>query len=223
MESETNVQLQYTIKEVAVLNERVTEIEQFHITRYNKLDTELQEHLMDLDGSNASTEKQGSVDQSTQTQQWENHDKEFVKKNQELSSECDTLKHHRVLLEQERQELVDQTKELYERLSETESLLEETMMASHQQQQNWKNTTMATTTIHDDKAGVIAVLEYRLTEQKRMYEDRLQTIHSILGLKFTTAVQTQVEEIHSKASIAIKVMPESFRVPLILYPVVKTV
>ena len=46
-ESETHVQLQYTIKEVAVLNERVTEIEQFHTTRYNKLDTELQEHLMD--------------------------------------------------------------------------------------------------------------------------------------------------------------------------------
>ena len=91
-----------------------------------------------------------------------------------------------------------------ERLHEAESLLENTVLE--------RNTLRTHQDAYLKSSEREEDLKCRLYEQRRAFECRLHDIHSILGLKFTTAVQSEVREIHKNA---VEQMPKSFRVPLL--------
>ena len=65
---------------------------------------------------------------------------------------------------------------------------------------------------HDLLSEREAELETKLIEQKVAFENRLKKIHSILGLKFTTALQSEVRTIRNSA---IEQMPKLFKSPLL--------
>jgi len=194
-------------EEVVVLREKMEELERFHSTRTNKLKSELNEQLQDLEGSLRSVEMlQIEV-------------KDSERRIGGLSSECNELRNHLSLMEKGRHDLLEHKSELEESFEEIQHDLEIAQERLHEAEALLEKAVLERNTLRTHRDTYLqssereAALVLRLYEQRRAFESRLKDIHSILGLKFTTAVQSEVREISRNA---IEQMPRSFRVPLLL-------
>mmetsp|Transcript_52661 Transcript_52661/g.59590 ORF Transcript_52661/g.59590 Transcript_52661/m.59590 type:complete len:186 (-) Transcript_52661:337-894(-) len=183
------------------------ELERFHSTRTNKLKSELNEQLQDLEGSLRSVEMlQIEV-------------KDSERRIGGLSSECNELRNHLSLMEKGRHDLLEHKSELEESFEEIQHDLEIAQERLHEAEALLEKAVLERNTLRTHRDTYLqssereAALVLRLYEQRRAFESRLKDIHSILGLKFTTAVQSEVREISRNA---IEQMPRSFRVPLLL-------
>lgn len=194
-------------EEVVVLREKMEELERFHSTRINKLESELNEQLQDLEGSLRSVEMlQIEV-------------KDSERRIGGLLSECNELRNHLSLMEKGRHDLLEHKSELEESFEEIQHDLEIAQERLHEAEALLEKAVLERNTLRTHRDTYLqssereAALVLRLYEQRRSFESRLKDIHSILGLKFTTAVQSEVREISRNA---IEQMPRSFRVPLLL-------
>jgi len=194
-------------EEVVVLREKMEELERFHSTRTNKLKSELNEQLQDLEGSLRSVEMlQIEV-------------KDSERRIGGLLSECNELRNHLSLMEKGRHDLLEHKSELEESFEEIQHDLEIAQERLHEAEALLEKAVLERNTLRTHRDTYLqssereAALVLRLYEQRRAFESRLKDIHSILGLKFTTAVQSEVREISRNA---IEQMPRSFRVPLLL-------
>lgn len=176
------------------------------LTKQKALQAELEERLTDLEGSNKSVE----------FLQIELKDAEA--KLQESSLEAASLKEHLMNMEQGRHELLERQSDLQDALDDA---LAERKMQSESlatAEELLQKAILERDTLRDQRSAYLqssereAELEAKLAEQKLNFEKRLKDIHSILGLKFTTAVQSEVRTMR-KAAIA--QMPKSLKVPLL--------
>jgi len=187
---------------------QLAELRVHHDRTQQALESELAERLGDLHASNQSLEKL----------QVELQDAESALK--ETAYESDSLKQHLSFLESGRHELLEKQSELQESLEEaqesgaraseelcSQSILLEQALSERddllQQNESYLKS-------HEREAE----LEAKLVAQQKAFEDRLRHIHSILGLKFTTALQKEVRTFQKHA---IRQMPRSFKVPLLLH------
>merc|ERR1719464_984372 len=142
-----------------------------------------------------------------------------------LKSSITELQNHLSTLEQGRYDLLEQKSEFEIRIEELDDKLKEILNERDALRIQINEDSVAMNQSSQRELELQSLLE----KQKLVFEQRLKDIHSILGLKFTTAVQVQVEEIHKNVAalewqkkMNFNKMPKSFRVPL-MHPVVKTV
>jgi chromosome segregation ATPase len=146
--------------------------------------------------------------------------KDAEKSLKESSVETISLKAHLATMESGRHELLERQSELEISVEEANDDRE----TAHQELVSAKVTLetalLERDTLRNQRSTYVlsseqeAELEAKLIEQRTAFEDRLRKIHAILGLKFTTAFQSEVRTIHKTA---IKQMPKSFKVPLLLH------
>jgi len=202
----SELQARESSQEVIVLRERLDELERFHGDRTSKLESELNERLQDIEGSSRSVEML-QIELKDSEQQIAG-----------LSSECNELRNHLSLMEKGRHNLLDQKSELEESFEEIHDDLEIAQVRLHEAEALLENTVLERNTLRTQRDAYLQSsereedLKCRMYEQQRAFECRLHDIHSILGLKFTTAVQSEVREIRKNA---VEQMPKSFRVPLL--------
>jgi len=177
------------------------------------LRSQLSERTGDLEGSNKSVE----------VLQTELKDAEKVLK--ESSSEQTSLKAHMAAMESGRHELLERQSELQESLEELQEGLGAAGEELSSTRKGLDKAILERDTLRNQRktylqsSDNVARLEVKLAEQKKAFEDRLRDIHSILGLKFTTAVQSEVREIRKSA---IQQFPRSLQVPLLRQEGVKS-
>ena len=195
-------------KEKAALTRKLGALTALYDKKQESLRAELGERMNDLEGSNKSIE----------TLQIELKDAEA--KLHESSVEAASLKQHMMTMEQGRHELLERQSELQDALDDA---LGERRMQSEslaKAEELLEKAILERDTLRDQRSAYLqssereAELEAKLAEQKAAFEKRLKDIHSILGLKFTTAVKSEVRTIR-KAAIA--QMPKSLKVPLLQY------
>lgn len=192
----------------AALTKELATVNALYDKKQKSLQVELGERLTDLEGSNKSIE----------TLQIELKDAEG--KLHESSLEAASLKQHMMTMEQGRHVLLERQSELQDALDD--ALAERTMQRESlaKAEELLEKAILERDTLRDQRSTYLqssereAELEAKLAEQKATFEKRLKDIHSILGLKFTTAVQSEVRTIR-KAAIA--QMPKSLKVPLLQY------
>lgn len=179
----------------------------------SELRSELSDRTNDLESANASLEV-------LQTEL-----KDAERSLREQSFEKASLKAHLSVMESGRHELLNKRSELEESLEE----VHDDLVVAHQELHTTKDllekAVLERNTLRTHRDTYLrssereSFLEAKLLDQKKAFEDRLRHIHSILGLKFTTAVSSEVKEIrkHVPAIEPIVLsMPKSFRVPLLL-------
>jgi len=192
--------------EASSLRKELAEFRALHSERISALESELSARSNDLKESNKSVE----------ILQIELKDAE--KTLQELSVENNSLRAHLASMESGRHELLERHSELEESLEEIQDDLRVANEGLNSTQDVLEKAILERDTLRNQRKNFLlssdreAQLELKLLDQKRAFEDRLRDIHSILGLKFTTAFQLEVREIHKTA---FKQMPKSFNVPLL--------
>jgi len=188
------------------LHKELAELRTLHSERISALESELSARSNDLKGSNKSVE----------ILQIELKDAE--KTLRELSVEKTSLRAHLAAMESGRHELLERQSELEESLEEIHDDLRVANEGLNSTQDVLEKAILERDTLRNQRKIYLlssdreAQLDSKLLDQKRAFEDRLRDIHSILGLKFTTAFQSEVREIHKTA---FKQMPKSFKVPLL--------
>mmetsp|Transcript_19591 Transcript_19591/g.48781 ORF Transcript_19591/g.48781 Transcript_19591/m.48781 type:complete len:463 (-) Transcript_19591:269-1657(-) len=191
-----------------LLAKEMADLRALHVQKKNSLESELAQRLKDLNGSNESLQNLQIEMKSTE------------KELREYAIESASVKAHLAGMEQGRHELLERQSELEESLEEAlddltmqteecasaKDLLEKAILE--------RDTLRKQRSVYLQSSEREAELEAKLLDQKKAFEKRLKDIHSILGLKFTTACQTEVRTIRKNA---IKQMPKSFKVPLLQY------
>jgi len=194
------------LSKTATVSKQFTNTKAVYIRKVATLESELKQRMEDLVASNRSLE----------LLQVEVKDTELILK--ESTTEKSSIKNHLSTMEQGRHELLEHQSELQESLEEAleqnnniqneldtiRNLLNETCQ---------KNEVLKHQQLNQMSKREVE-LEEKLAEQKKVFEKRLKTIHSILGLTFTTAVHSEVKTIHKILSFDEK-MPKSFKIPLI--------
>ena len=192
----------------ALLAKQMADLRALHVQKKDSLESELAQRLKDLHGSNESLQNLQVEMKSTEKELREN------------AIESASIKAHLAAMEQGRHELLEHQSELEESLEEAlddltmqteecasaKDLLEKAILE--------RDTLRNQRSVYLQSSERETELEAKLLDQKKAFEKRLKDIHSILGLKFTTACQTEVRTIRKNA---IKQMPKSFKVPLLQY------
>jgi len=204
-------------KEIVILRDRMKELERHHAERSASFQEELNDRRKDLDASGRSIElSQIEVKDAERT---------ILK----LSSERDELRLHLSSLEKGRHDLLDQKSELeesfeqihydleaaQEKLQSTQALLEKTITERDALRLSQDELKLQS----KGKSSREVDLECRLYDQRRLFESRLKDLHSILGLKFTTAVQSEIIEIQKSAIEQMR----SPRIPTLRTPTLQSV
>ncbi len=189
-----------------LLAKQMAELKTAHDQQENSLKLELEQRLKDLGGSNLSLEKL----------QIELKDAE--KEIREYAVESASIKAHLAAMEQGRHELLERQSELEESLEEALDDLTIQTEECASAKDLLEKAILERDTLRNQRSAYLqssereAELEAKLLEQKEIFEKRLKDIHSILGLKFTTAFKSEVRTIRKNA---IKQMPRSLKVPLL--------
>jgi len=192
--------------EANALRKQLAELDARNDQRTRALQSELSERLTDLKGSNNSIE-------FLQIEL-----KGAEKSLRESSLEKTSLKALLAAMESGRHELLERQSELEGSLEEVHDDLTVTHEGLQSTSDLLEKAILERDTLRTQRSTYLrssereAQLESKLSEQKKAFEDRLRDIHSILGLKFTTAFQSEVKK---RRKTAIEQMPKSFRVPLL--------
>mmetsp|Transcript_13866 Transcript_13866/g.32315 ORF Transcript_13866/g.32315 Transcript_13866/m.32315 type:complete len:446 (+) Transcript_13866:206-1543(+) len=189
------------------LRKQLADLRKVHESTKESLQSELSARIEDLEGANRSVEvlqvELKSAERSLR----------------ESNSDQTSLRTHLSTMELGRHELLDRRSELEEALEEARDDLRRTWETLASTQATLEKAALERDTLRNQRQTYLlssereAKLETELSEQKKAFEDRLRDIHAILGLKFTTVFQTEVQEIRKNA---VGQMPKSFRVPLLL-------
>jgi len=191
----------------STLRKQLADQKFLHESTKETLQSELDARNEDLKGAN----------QSVEFLQIELKDAE--KSLKESGSDRSSLRAHLATMESGRHQLLDRRSEQEESLEEARGELKRASEALASTRANLEKATLERDTLRNQRQTYLqshereAQLESKLAEQKKVFEDRLRNIHAILGLKFTTAFQSEVREIRKNA---VGQMPKSFRVPLLL-------
>jgi chromosome condensin MukBEF ATPase and DNA-binding subunit MukB len=124
-------------------------------------------------------------------------------------------------MEAGRHELLEQKSDLEESLEETYRDLETANERLHELEETLEETQierdslLATRDTYQHAADREAALQMQIREQQLAFEERLNEIRGILGLKFTAAITTEVHEKFRNVE-----MPIAFRVPLLATKIV---
>jgi hypothetical protein len=182
--------------------------EALHEKAISALQSDLSERTKILIGSNTSLEiLQAEL-------------KDAEKSLKESSVEITSLKAHLATMESGRRDLLEHQSELEIFLEEASDDRDTTHQELVNTKEALKTALLERDTLRDQRSTYLlssekeAELEAKLVEERTAFEDRLRKIHAILGLKFTTAFQSEVRTIRKTA---IKQMPKSFKVPLLLH------
>lgn len=145
--------------------------------------------------------------------------KDVEKSLKESSIETISLRAHLATMESGRHDLLEHQSELEISLEEASDDRDTTHQEVVYTKEALETALLERDTLRNQRSTYLlssekeAELEAKLVEQRTAFEDRLRKIHAILGLKFTTAFQSEVRTIHKTA---IKQMPKSLKVPLLL-------
>jgi chromosome segregation ATPase len=144
-----------------------------------------------------------------------------TEENSTLSGEREELSAHLTRMEAGRHDLLEQKSELEESLDETFRDLEAANERLHELEETLEATRieldvlLASKETYQHAADREAALELQLREQHLAFEERLNEIRNILGLKFTAVISSEVQ--HKFRNVE---MPMSFRVPLLTTKIV---
>jgi len=189
-----------------LLAKQMADLKAAHDQKEKSLKLELEQRLEDLGGSNQSLE-------NLQIEL-----KGAEKEIREYAVESASIKAHLAAMEQGRHELLEHQSELEESLEEALDDLTIQTEECASAKNLLEKAILERDTLRNQRSAYLqssereAELEAKLLEQRNAFEKRLKDIHSILGLKFTTAFQAEVRTIRKTA---IKQMPKSLKVPLL--------
>ncbi len=196
-------------KQLMELREQYEHLQSTRMDHIQELETMVENQIHQLNESqNAIQQLQVQLSAATQEVQTLKQD------NHELSI-------HLTHMEAGRHEWLEQKSELQESLDETFHDLEAANERLHQLEETLEATELqrASLAAHQsnfsEAADREAALLMQLQEQRMAFEERLKEIRCILGLKFTAAIQSEVQ--HKFRNVE---MPMSFQVPLLAQKIV---